>query len=204
MKHLLIRNALLALAGLLGLCAGVAAESSDATVSDRQILVMLTLPPPHYKPGRGYSGSYGDAQSAATRRRIARGIAHENKLELKESWPMPLLGVDCYVMRVPEDTPIDDVVSKVSRHAMVAWSQPMQLFETRQGIEGSNDPLFKAAPAATSWRLADLHRVATGRGARVAVIDSKIEVTHPDLAGQFAAFRDFGGERTQKPEKHGT
>ena len=46
-------------------------------------------------------------------------------------------------------------------------------------------------PDAKAWRLADLHRVATGRGVTVAVIDSRIEVTHPDLAGQFVANQDF-------------
>ena len=192
--------------GSLALLAAVAIAASAAArdpapvaaADDREILVMLKLPPPHFKPGRSYSGSYGDAQSAAARRRIARGIAHANRLHIVENWPMPLLGVDCFVMRLPAGSSIDDVVTRVAKNANVAWAQPMQLFETQ------NDPLFRAAPAATRWRLADLHRVATGRGARVAVVDSKVEVTHPDLAGQFAADRDFVGNRAQRAETHGT
>jgi subtilisin family serine protease len=91
----------------------------------------------------------------------------------------------------------------VSKDRRVAWSQPLQVFET-QGPAGPNDPLFRAEPAATRWRLADLHRLATGRGARIAVVDSKIDVTHPDLSGQFAADRDFVGDRTRTAERHGT
>ena len=200
----LVRALLTALAAF-GLVTSALAQGSGsaAPADDRQILVMLNLPPPHFKPGRSYSGTYGDAQAAAARRRIARRIAGENQLQIVESWPMPLLGVDCYVMRVSGGASTDEVMAKVSRNANVAWAQPMQVFET-QGTTALNDPLFRAAPAATRWRLADLHRVATGRGARVAVIDSKVEVTHPDLAGQFAAARDFVGKRAQRPEAHGT
>ncbi len=198
-----IAKVLLAAALAFGLAA--AAPGSDPAPSgERRILVMISLPPPHFKPGRGYSGSYGDVQSAAARRRVARRIARENALQLEESWPMPLLGVDCYVMRLPEGASAEEAVSKVSRHALVSWSQPMQVFETRQSGEGPSDPLFRAMPAATSWRLADLHRVATGRGARIAVIDSRIEVGHPDLAGQFSAVRDFVGGGTGAAEQHGT
>jgi subtilisin family serine protease len=67
-----------------------------------------------------------------------------------------------------------------------------------------NDPLFAAQPAAIQWRLAELHRVATGRGIRIAVIDSGIESTHPDLAGQILVQRNFVAGRDAGNEEHGT
>ena len=58
------------------------------------------------------------------------------------------------------------------------------------------DPLARAAPAATEWHLSDLHRLATGRGSvSIAIIDSKIDVAHPDLAGQFTADKNFVSRR---------
>jgi subtilisin family serine protease len=83
----------------------------------------------------------------------------------------------------------------------VAWSQPLNVYETLSS--GNSDPLFAVQPAATSWRLADLHEVATGRGITVAVIDTKVDVRHPDLAGQFVADRDFLA-RAGTAEPHGT
>jgi hypothetical protein len=175
---------------------------SDST---RQILVMLKMAPEHYRPDSGYGGAYGDTTSIAARRRIAKDIARKNGLELVDGWPMPILGVDCYVMRVPDGVAIDDAIKRVVKNPAVAWSQPLQTYEARGSPATSdNDPLFRVEPAATEWRLADLHKVATGRGVTVAVIDSRIDVTHPDLAGQFVAVKDFLSAGGGPAEAHGT
>lgn len=179
-------------------------ESSPAIPSDaaRELLVMLHMPPPHYRPNARYGGSYGDAAAQTARRRVAQQIANEHGLELLEGWPMPLIGVDCFVMRVPKGLPMDEIVARVSQHDMVAWAQPQQVYRTRAGTDG--DPLYPVQPAAAEWKLADLHEVATGRGVTVAVIDSRIEVRHPDLAGQFVTSRDFVSDRPGRAEEHGT
>lgn len=182
-----------------------ASEPPQAVAGETEILVMLRLAPPHFRPNGSYGGSYGDVRSAAARKRVAQQIARDNQLQLVDSWPMPLLGVDCYVMRLPPGRSVKETIDKVSRHSMVEWSQPMNQYRARAApASGSGDPLFRAAPAATSWRLADLHRVATGRGVRIAVIDSKVDVAHPDLNGQFAAVQDFVGRKAGPPERHGT
>src|SRR5712671_3288096 len=52
-------------------------------------------------------------------------------------------------------------------------------------------------------QLAEVHKVATGRGVLVAVVDSAIDVNHPDLAGAFVEQFDAIGRR-EKPHFHGT
>lgn len=170
----------------------------------REILVMLRMPAPHYRPNARYGGRYDDRAAQAARRRVAAEIARDNGLELVEGWPMPLVAVDCYVMRIPAGRAIDSLIEAISRHPMVAWSQPLNSFETLATPEAPRDPLFAVQPAASQWRLADLHGLATGRGVTIAVIDSKIEVGHPDLAGQFSANRDFLANRPASAEDHGT
>jgi hypothetical protein len=96
--------------------------------ADREILVMLRLAPPHYRPNAGYSGDYGDGASRTARRRIALHIAHRNRLDLINGWPMPLVGVDCYVMRVPADIAIDAAIAQVSKEPAVVWSEQMGAF----------------------------------------------------------------------------
>ena len=96
----------------------------------REILVMLRLAPPHFRPNSSYGGDYGDGASRTARRRIALGIAHRNRLELIDGWPMPLVGVDCYVMRVPADITIEAAVAQVSKDSSVAWSEQMGAFRT--------------------------------------------------------------------------
>jgi hypothetical protein len=172
--------------------------------TDRQILVMLRLPAPHFRPNKSYSGAYGDKASASARRRIAAAIARRNGLAVEDSWPMPLLGVDCFVMRVPEGSVVSDIVGRLGSDPQVLWAQPMQLYQTHGSTQTQGDPLYPVQPAAGAWRLADLHRVATGRGITVAVIDSKVDTEHPDLTGQFAANRDFVIGHPDTAEQHGT
>jgi hypothetical protein len=52
-------------------------------------------------------------------------------------------------------------------------------------------------------QLAEVHKVATGRGVLVAVVDSAIDMNHPDLAGAFVEQYDAVGRR-EKPHFHGT
>jgi subtilisin family serine protease len=145
--------------------AQAASADPSSALPSRQILVMMKVPPQHFRPGAAYGGRYGDTAALASRRRTAESVARENGLAIVDGWPMPLLGVDCYVMRLPDGVSVE---------------------------------------AAVRWRLADLHKFATGRGVTVAIIDSKVEVTHPDLSGHFVADKNFLGTDAQAAERHGT
>lgn len=176
---------------------------ADAT-APRQILVMLKLGPEHLRPGADYGGGYGDALAHSARQRLARRVARHHGLTLVSDWPMPLVGVDCFVMAFRGDRSPDAIAAGISRDPDVAWSQPIQIYQTRSDARPPDDPLFAAQPAARQWRLADLHQVATGKGVTVAIIDSRIDRKHPDLDGQIATTRDFLPEHPSGPELHGT
>ena len=192
---------------MLALACGMLLADHDAVHAraaprpERQLLVMLHLPAPHLRAGSDYAGNYGDDPSRAGRRRIAAGIASRHGLELVDNWPMPLIGVDCFIMTVPESRSVADAAGMIAREPAVEWSQPVNMFE---GRASGGDPLYAAQPAAGRWHLADLHRFATGRGVTVAVVDSKIDVGHPDLAGRIAMAEDFTTGRSAAAENHGT
>ena len=69
---------------------------------------------------------------------------------------------------------------------------------------GHDDPLFGVQPAAAEWRLNDMHAAATGRDVRVAVVDSGVQLDHPDLVGQVVGHASFAGDREERAETHGT
>jgi subtilisin family serine protease len=117
---------------------------------------------------------------------------------------MPFVGVDCYVMAVPTTQSPDEVAASISRDPDVAWSEPVRVYRGQGVVATHDDPLYRVQPAAREWRLAELHGVATGRNVRVAVIDSMIEKTHPDLAGQVQLSENFVTGRSDAPEQHGT
>jgi Subtilase family len=193
----------LAAAGL----ACAAADPDGGTASPResrqQVLVLLRLTPEHFRPNAEYGDSYGDGLGHSARQRVAARLARAHKLTLVSAWPLPLIGVDCFIMTVPAGQTPEQVAAQLSRDPGVEWSQPMSLYHA-QSAEAPNDPLFKAQPAAREWRLADLHEIATGRNVLVAVIDSQIENSHPDLIGQVQISQNFVPDRPDAPEQHGT
>jgi subtilisin family serine protease len=182
--------------------AAAAAYATHATGG--HILVLLAMPPPHLRVGRDYAGSYGDGPGLAARRRQAASIARRAGLVLTEDWPMPLIGVDCFVMSVPAERSTLGASTEVAAMAGVAWAQPVRQFLAQSAAGARTDPLFQAQPAAVSWHLADLHRLADGRGVRIAVIDSEIDARHPDLRGQLDVQLDFAPQPARRPERHGT
>jgi hypothetical protein len=186
------------------LCAGAgkAAPPGDRQ-SGHEVLVFLRMGPDHARPGDTGGGDYAGA-GAAARERIAKRLAAANGLNLVEDWPMASLGFDCYVMSAPLDRPIAAVAAQLARDPRVAWSQPLHLYHGDAAPTGRGDPLLAAQPATRFWRLPALHELSTGRGVRVAVIDSKVDARHPDLLGQVVIDRDFVEPRAMAPEAHGT
>lgn len=183
------------------LAAPAAAAPADGAGGEK-VLVMLALPPPHYRPNAEYSDAYGDGVSQAARQRVVARLARDNALSVVDNWPMPVLGVDCFVLTVPAGRSAEAVARALSHQPGVAWSQPLNIYRT----EGETPALQKARapPTPRQWRLGDLRISATGRGVRVAVIDSMVERNHPRLLGQVAVSRDFVPGRPVEAERHGT
>lgn len=181
-----------------------AAEPPTAGASAQEVLLLLRLPPQHYRPDANYGGGYGDAEGHAARRRVAGQLARAHGLTLVTDWPMPLLGVDCFVLAVPSGQSPQAVAQALSREPGVAWSEPSNVYHAKGAAAAQGDPLLRAQPVAREWRLNDLHQIATGRDVVVAVVDSMIELSHPDLLGQIETSQNFVEGRPATPETHGT
>jgi|SRR6516225_7729868 hypothetical protein len=189
----------------LALCAGLAwADSENAAIdtqaAERQVLVMLRVPPPHYRPDTSYVGGYDSRFGREARQRIAGELAARYGLTVVDSWPMPSLGVDCFVMQAAEGVKLPVVVEAMAHDDRVESVQAMNMFH----VLGHDDPLYPLQPTAKLWHLDELHRVTTGRNVKVAQIDSGVEVDHPDLRGRIAVARNFVDARGDVAEFHGT
>ena len=60
---------------------------------------MLHVAPAHFRPDVSYGGSYNARVGGNARRRIAEEIARQYNLTITNDWPMPALGIDCFVMQ---------------------------------------------------------------------------------------------------------
>ncbi|HEX8009445.1 MAG TPA: S8 family serine peptidase [Casimicrobiaceae bacterium] len=172
----------------------------DSASLERQVLVMLRLPAPHFRPDVSYTGGYDWRVGRDARRQIAAGLAARYGLKVIDSWPMPALGVDCFVMEAPANASLPQLLGALSLDSRVEWAQSMQLFR----VLARNDPLYALQPSAKLWHLAELHKIATGKHVRVAEVDTGVEVDHPDLAGRVAVAKNFVDSRRDVAELHGT
>lgn len=165
-----------------------------------QVLVMLRLAPPHFRPDVDYTGSYDSRVGRDARRRIAEGLANQYELRIIDDWPMPALGVDCFVMKARSKASMERLVEQLSLDPRVESAQSMNLFH----VLAYNDPLYPLQPSGKLWHLAELHKITTGRNVRVAEVDTGVEADHPDLNGRIALARNFVDGRAEVAELHGT
>ena len=164
-------------AALVG-CATHDPGTTPAGDHERQLLVMITAAPPHYRPGTSASG-YG---SGATRPRFdlaGLALARDHGMTLADDWPMPALGLHCFVMTIAAGQSREMLAAQLAADPRVESVQPVQLFRTL----ARNDPYYAMQSSARALDLDGLHQIATGRNVRIAQVDTGVDLSHPDLLG---------------------
>ncbi len=83
-------------------------------------------------------------------------------------------------------------------------AEPMGVFDTRS--ETYNDPYVELQSGFKQLDVADAHGLSRGEGVRVAVIDTGVDVGHPDLAKKVVVTRDLvgGSDEQFRRDRHGT
>ena len=200
---------LVLVAALLAGCASTAPIVEGA--SERHILVMIADPDIDRLDLRGArSGVYRQARVySGTSPRVARileAVAADFRLKPVEGWPMRSLGIHCAVFEIEPDASIDAMITRLDTDERVEWVQRMQQFEM-QGSGGRaawDDPYLSLQRSLEESGVTRAHRWSTGRGVRIAVIDTGIAVKHPDLRGQTIEARSFVPGGVAVPARHGT
>lgn len=146
-------------------------------------------------------------------RRIGEALAARHGATLMAAQPIDALDETCFVLRVAEGDDAQAVSEAVEAEETVLLAYPIQRFATKQiGVARaaidplSTDPLVPVQAALRVMRVDVAHGVVTGRGVRVALVDTGVALDHPDLRDQRVDWRDFvedGAERLA-PERHGT
>jgi subtilisin family serine protease len=186
-----------------------------------------TAPSPGSTPRARY-GSTGYAGSTRAEA-VAHALAQQHRLQEHSSWRIAPLQWRCMLYRLPAGVDRVAALARLSADARVQLAQPLNQFNTlaslSPGVTGPAAPATAATTSSTAAlayddpyvglqrgfiniQAAGAQRWSQGEGVRVALIDSGVDVDHPDLAGRIGRQRDVVGAPTTPAapgdDRHGT
>src|SRR6516162_7460468 len=193
----------------------LAAASTDASAPLPRIVVAfanepLAAPGPAGTTGTRYGGTgYRVGQGA---QRQAHSVASAYALREVTSWPIQVLAMHCVVFEIANGRPVADVVAQLSKDSRVVLAQPLQEFHTLTTAGAAaaapapyNDPLYDLQTNMSSLGVARAHERTQGAGVRIALIDTGVDLDHPDLRGASLHSRSFIDRRVSPGSlRHGT
>lgn len=160
------------------------AATNDGTYVAKEVLIEI-------------SGNPSDAQ--------ADELARRHRLTRVQSQNFPLTGSTFFRWRITDGRSVDAVVRELVAGGNVKAAQRNNIFKLQQGatpaaVKSEGDPLQYAL---SKMRLPEAHALSVGADVTVAVIDSGIDVTHPELAGVITGTFD-ALNNGEGPHPHGT
>ena len=206
MKYLLAFGCL-----LLGACASVSSNPPLhwQEVQSSQTLVVVTVRNPAIaQPLRAGSSSRnydwgGDYGISPRARAEVRALEKSYGLHSVSSWPIALLGVHCVVYSAQKDANVETLLARLRQDRRVESAQPLQSFAT--STAPYSDTYAHLQRNVATLHLPQVHRYTRGKGVRVAVIDTAIDSSHPDMQGRVIEQRNLVGDAANAVnERHGT
>jgi len=141
---------------------------------------------------------------------------------LKEiaAWPITALRLHCVVLEIAPGAVRDELLAALGKDSRVELAQPLQSFSgltggnersseksnEKSGESHYNDPYAALQHGFVEVRAAQAHQVSRGQGVGIALIDTGVDTSHPDLQGRIATTRNFvdRDDAQFSRDRHGT
>jgi subtilisin family serine protease len=152
----------------------------------------------------------GQYNNSSWSERMGHQLAERHQLHWVAQWPVTELGVSCVVYEVPETLALQEVITALQKELNVSLVQKMQSFEVlgeqQSAVKTYSDPYLQLQTGFQSLGIHELHKSSTGQGIRIALIDTGVDLDHPDLKGQISYFENLAPEPDDHnlADRHGT
>lgn len=190
----------------------------------RQIVVTLHSHPVAGLRGagstwRGWDISGGYRASSQVQKAIEE-LGQTYGLRPVDAWPIDLLGVHCVAFEIVSSEMRDAVLARLASDPRVESAQAMQAFATAattarhaHDSDSYDDTFLDLQFSLETMQVRQAHRWSQGRGVRVAVIDTGIDLSHLELRDRVVRHQDFVRRRQARAlpvdasfnaDRHGT
>jgi subtilisin family serine protease len=204
------RRASLAVLILLALAPALQASPPPlpAAVQGPRIVVAFAnpshaAPAPAGTTGTRYGGDgYRVAQDA---QREARRVGSRYALHALSSWPIQALGMHCVVYEIRDGRSATEVLAVLKSDPGIVLAQPLQEFRTLSEPPpvAYNDPLYDLQTNLAALDIPQAHERSQGAGLKVALIDTAVDASHPDLRGRILRTHSYVADAAPGM-RHGT
>lgn len=164
----------------------------DQKNADRLLLVAFTDNTINTLKGTASPTSYrqrGSYQSSTWSERVTNQLADDYGMEKLTEWPITEVGAHCVVYRLADKASVPDAIARLSKDDRVDIVQNMNVFKTKAHYD--NDPYFKLQTNLQQMQIGLAHGRATGRDITIGMIDTGVDLEHPDLVGQISKNQNF-------------
>ncbi len=194
----------------------------EVRTAPAQFIVVAVANPVAGRPGAvgGTAHGYGTATNyrvSASAKAAIRDITSQYSLTRVSEWPIEQLNMHCVLFRIPPGTTREAMIEKLKTDKRILIVQPLNEFESAAGATtapaaatattgGFDDPYARLQSNVSALDVAEAHIISRGAGIRVAIIDTGVDTSHPDLAGRTQLTRNYvdDDEAAFRGDRHGT
>jgi subtilisin family serine protease len=190
------------------------ASAVDRMDSRRDIVLAVANPlaPASTHAGSSLLGYTPSAHYGAGQRAVSELTDLKKRYDLQEvsGWPIKALDLYCVVLHPAPGVDRDALIAALQKDERVQLVQPLQDYSVYSTDTGDahkyNDPYADLQRGFVETDAALAHNASQGEGVRVAIVDTGVDMTHPDLRGHIGDTRNVVDDDTSAfdHDSHGT